>query len=276
MLLRRNIINMRINGGRIGARNSATGRTASGVWSLTDQQQQISPSFDWPKRIVTNGLIVHLDASDPASYPGSGTVWYDLSGNGNNFNILASAWFSSGVRSYMNFCGANGCAKNGADIALSGDVTYLVATRILNSSADWRTLTRGYSGDHHVIVQSGGWGIGMYDNDGGAFINTNYSQESLPGYSTNAFNIMCWRWTNADNPTYDFNVNNVQRGTITNANARYTRGFGSLGNYHAGSTDVSVGNQWWGDIAVFAAYNRRLSDTEVAENFNALRGRFEL
>jgi len=267
---------MRINGGRIGSRNSTTGTVASGLWSLTDQQQETGTSFTWVKSIVRSGLVLHLDASDTASYPRSGTVWYDLSGNGNNFNISSSAWFAGGVRSYMNFRGLYGCAKNSADISLSGDVTYLAATRILNSAADWRTLTRGYAGDHQVIVESGGWGIGMFDNDGASFLNTTYSQQSLPGVSINAFNIMCWRWTNADNPTYDFNVNNVQRGTITNAGARYTRGFGSLGNYHAGSADPAVGSQYWGDIAVFAAYNRRLSDAEVAENFNALRGRFEL
>ena len=39
----------------------------------------------------TNGLVVHLDATDTNSYNGSGTVWTDLSGNNNNFNIVASA-----------------------------------------------------------------------------------------------------------------------------------------------------------------------------------------
>jgi len=27
---------------------------------------------------VTNGLVVYLDAGNPASYSGSGTTWYDL------------------------------------------------------------------------------------------------------------------------------------------------------------------------------------------------------
>ena len=38
--------------------------------------------------IVTDGLKLYLDASNPASYPGSGTTWYDLSGNGNNGTMV--------------------------------------------------------------------------------------------------------------------------------------------------------------------------------------------
>jgi hypothetical protein len=34
--------------------------------------------------IVRDGLVLALDAASPRSYPGSGTTWYDLSGNGNN------------------------------------------------------------------------------------------------------------------------------------------------------------------------------------------------
>jgi len=37
----------------------------------------------WAK-IVTNGLALFLDAGNNNSYPGNGTTWYDLSGNGNN------------------------------------------------------------------------------------------------------------------------------------------------------------------------------------------------
>lgn len=40
--------------------------------------------------IVRDGLVLHLDAANVKSYPGSGTVWTDLSGNGNNFSIVGS------------------------------------------------------------------------------------------------------------------------------------------------------------------------------------------
>lgn len=34
--------------------------------------------------IVTSGLVLSLDASNPRSYPGTGSTWYDVSGTGNN------------------------------------------------------------------------------------------------------------------------------------------------------------------------------------------------
>ena len=218
------------------------------------------------------GLILKLDATDAQSYPGTGTTWYDLSGFSNNFSIVEGAWNSQG---YMDFNGSYGCAKNSSDIALSGDVTYVAVTRVLNSTSQWRTLTRSYTADHHVIIQSGAWDIGMYDNDGSGFIDCGFDQTDLPGYSTGTFDVMCWRWNaTSDNPTYDFNVNGVQRGTISNSNARYNRGFGSIGAYHSGNTTPSTSSQPWGDIKFFAVYNRRLSDQEVSSNYTGLKEQF--
>jgi histidinol-phosphate/aromatic aminotransferase/cobyric acid decarboxylase-like protein len=48
--------------------------------------------------IVSSGLILNLDASNASSYPGTGTVWSDLSGAGNNFNIVATAYNPTGVK----------------------------------------------------------------------------------------------------------------------------------------------------------------------------------
>ena len=222
--------------------------------------------------LPTDGMRVYLDATNTDSYPGSGTTWTDLSGYGNNFQIVNGA-FKGGAGSmtgYMDFQGNHGQAKNGGDISLSGDVSYVVVTRIKNSTGQWRTLTRSYNADHHVIVQSGAWNIGMYDNNGAGFIGTGYSQQSLPGYASNSFMVMVWRWSNNDNPTYELHVNGISRGSISNSNARYNRGFGSIGGYHSGNTNPSSGSQWWGDIRLFAAYARRLTTSEIAEIQNAM------
>ena len=222
--------------------------------------------------LPTDGMRVYLDATNTDSYPGSGTTWTDLSGYGNNFQIVNGA-FKGGAGSmtgYMDFQGSHGQAKNGGDISLSGDVSYVCVTRIKNSTGQWRTLTRSYNADHHVIVQSGAWNIGMYDNNGAGFIGTGYSQQSLPGYASNSFMVMVWRWSNNDNPTYELHVDGISRGSISNSNARYNRGFGSIGGYHSGNTNPSSGSQWWGDIRLFAAYARRLSTSEIAEIQNAM------
>ena len=54
--------------------------------------------------IVQQGLMLHLDAENPSSYAGAGTVWYDVSGNGYNAgmnNITPSNWVTyNGVKAF--------------------------------------------------------------------------------------------------------------------------------------------------------------------------------
>ena len=57
--------------------------------------------------VPVSGLILQLDAQNTKSYPGTGTTWYDTSGNNNNFTINASAYNSSGPK-YMDFNGSYG------------------------------------------------------------------------------------------------------------------------------------------------------------------------
>lgn len=227
--------------------------------------------------VVSTNLILHLDAGNTSSYPGSGTVWSDLSGSNNNFNIVATAYNSTGVK-YMDFNGSYGIAKNSADISITDatGVTYCVWTRVKNSSGDWRTLTRSYSSDHHVIIQQGGWQIGMYDNDSAGFIDSGYSQQSLPNYGTSNWIAIYWRWQ-PSSPYYEMSYNDTPgtiRGSITNSNGRFNRGFGSIGGYHNGNQTPSSGSQFWGDISVFMAYNRRLTDAELLQNYNYYKTRF--
>ncbi|MGY8864121.1 MAG: hypothetical protein ACKVJK_00695 [Methylophagaceae bacterium] len=254
---------------------------------------------------MRRACVVQLDATLPESYPGSGTVWTDLSGSGNNFNIVAAAYVagsngtgslingttttnagnSYGVDGYMNFNGSHGCAKNATDISLSGDVTYYCVSRVQTSTSEWRTLTRSYTSDHHVIIQSGGYDIGVYDNDVSGFIDNGANQNTdMPcqgakqynsgGNTMRMFNVYAWSWSNNDNPTHKFFVNGYLTGTITNSNARYNRGFGSIGGYHSGNTTPSTVSQNWGDIKFFSAHADRHTDEEIRNNTASLRHRF--
>ena len=57
-------------------------------------------------RIVTDGLVLCLDAGNSKSYPGSGTAWNDLSRNGNN-GTLNGPTFNSADRGSIVFDGTN-------------------------------------------------------------------------------------------------------------------------------------------------------------------------
>jgi hypothetical protein len=232
-------------------------------------------------RIVTNGLVLALDAGNAKSYSGTGTAWRDISGGNSVFTINASAYNSTGPK-YMDFNGSFGCAKKtDSDFSIAGDVTCVCWTRIKNSTAEWRTLLRGLSGgqDHQVIIQSGGWEIGMYDNTTfTGFNGSGYSQQSIPGYGTPQWNMLVWRWNNSATPYYNFSYNDtpgIIRGSNSSTNSRFKHGFCSIGAYHNGQQDnPSNASQYWGDISSISIYNRYLTDLEIRQNFNATRGRY--
>ena len=233
-----------------------------------------------PKALVTTNLILQLDAGNTSSYSGTGTTWSDLSGNNNNFTLNnASAYNSTGPK-YMNFGGSYGAAYTATDITLSNYVTYMVWTRVLSTTTDWRTLTRANAGsqNHHVIFEYNSYRLGMYNNSGLytplAYNDSGFLQTNLPNYGTSNWACLYWRFAPVS-PYYQFGYNDTPgtiRGTANTTGAQYgATGFGSIGAYNANSGSPS---QFWGDISMFLAYNRVLTNAELLQNFNATRSRY--
>ena len=218
-----------------------------------------------------SGLILHLDAEDTDSYPGTGTTWYDLSGNDNDFRIVASAW----RKSYMDFRGNHGVGKalDQLDVSFPKASTFVVITRPLNSTTTWRTMTRAWAGDHQPIIQNGQWNVGMYDNNGSAFLDAGFDQNLTPGYDDQKFELWIIRWQDSGTNTVNYNINGQNMGQIDNANADMDYGIGVLGGYSSNRDNASSGGQYWGDFRLFQGYGYRFSDAEVQDTYLALKGR---
>jgi len=233
---------------------------------------------------VTSGLQLRLDASNASSYPGTGTTWFDLSGNGYNFTINAGAFVSSGQASHMNFeTATTGAAKRVVGGVLTNvppftNSTLMIFSTVRTQVGDWRTLVRGSTAgpDHQVIIQNMTDRLGMHDNQGAGYIYSGYDINWLDKYNTQ-FNALTWK-LGQTSPYYQFysNANIAAEGIITNVNATYNNGFATIGNYHGESTDPLAGSQFWGKIALVLYYNRYLSDDEIKQNFAFFRSRFSL
>ena len=63
-------------------------------------------------KIVTNGLVLYLDAANKKSYPGSGTTWTDLSGNNNTGTLTNGPTFDSNNGGSIVFDGTNDYVSN--------------------------------------------------------------------------------------------------------------------------------------------------------------------
>lgn len=124
---------MRSNGGFIGAKKAVSASAASGIWALRDAQRELGAG-NWPTPTTRRGLVLELDAGNLSSYPGSGSTWYDLSGNG------LHASFVNGTPSFS--------SSNGGKLQFAADTTYAqVATSSL-----FAVGTGDYSVDMWVLL----------------------------------------------------------------------------------------------------------------------------
>lgn len=222
-------------------------------------------------KIVTNGLVLCLDAGNTKSYPGTGTTWTDLSRNNNNGTLTNSPVFSSANGGLINFTAAS------SQYVSVSDADSLSATNI--SVEAW---VRFSVAGTRIIYCGKGAGAG--------FADTEYWLERTAG---NQFSVWFSNGTTGANHLLAsssvsintwYHVVGVYDGTAIRG---YVNGvqdsatFNLTGSLVATSIGYSIGrlgtlNALYhsGDVAVNRIYNRALSAADVLQNFNALRGRF--
>jgi hypothetical protein len=203
---------------------------------------------------VLNGLILYLDAANPLSYPGSGDIWYDLSGQNAHAEAINSPTFiDSGSFSYWSF--------DGTDDKFN-------STNILQDYKDVSILfyKNGTTGIFDMI-----WGT--YD-DSDFSIRATYDvlnpNPNIDDYHRNTSEKV---FLNKTFNAVGVNLNDYWAflRVVKNPSRSGATRYQLSSNFFS-----SQGRQLNGNIAAVIAYNRELSSTEVLQNYNALKGRFDL
>ena len=203
--------------------------------------------------IATNGLMVQLDAADFSSYPGSGTTWYDRSGNGRNGTLRGGvSWVNSGLTSYFDFSGAN---AQYIDQTSGGSVIYKDICIAFN--VDARTSSFAY-----LVSKSTGADTSL--RVGSTDINN-------PGNNGDWAEIATTYYVNGVVDTNDVPISNGQWYILGGEN-KNTGLLGSAWNYYLGTG--FGGRSLNGRIAFVALYDRVLTASEHQQNYNALKGRY--
>jgi hypothetical protein len=256
--------------------------------------------------IRTTNLQLALGPGGGSYSLGSPSDWLDVSGNNNHFKVVPSAYAIDPITKvpYFNFGGSYGIAKTASALDVPGwtdttPATMITFTRIkYDSNANWRTLARTLDNDnvvgnatrHHVIVQSGGHELGMYNNQNatapspGGFVSTGYNVTSFPGYGTSTWMMGIWRYQDSNNLYYNFSYNDTPgtiRANVNQRSALFMKGPMAIGGYYGGGSlanysNPANGDQFWGDISSFFLWNARLSDAECLTVFNKYRGFYGL
>lgn len=206
--------------------------------------------------IVTSGLVLYLDAGNSASYPGSGSTWFDLSGQNNNLTLTGSPTYSTANGGILQFNGTNQYGQNSLNLS-SGTSTIIGAAR-------YSGATRG----RIITSVSNNWLLGHWSGTTENF----YAEGWVTSVSAGA-NDTNWRiLTGTNNVTgdlYSLYVNVSPSVVNSTAGA-------------AGPNGISIGR--WGnateystcEVSFVLAYNRVLSIAEITQNYNVFRGRYGL
>lgn len=229
---------------------------------------------------LISGLQLYLDAS---THTVGSAVWSDKSANKYDFSIASGMYSTSGGVPHMNIEGAYGAPKRIVSSALSNvpsfaNATIVIFSTILNSTATWRTLIRGATGDHQVLIESGLNNMGMYDQPTGYYAS-GFNVTNIPNYTTK-FNMLVWKLSTAS-PYYQFKFNETTTWySITNANATFNNGFAVIGAAVDGSTSTGLttsgSSQYWGKVGMFLYFNKHLSDAEISSIYNTYKYKFGL
>ena len=220
----------------------------------------------------SKGALLYVDAGNSSSYSGSGTTWTDLSTNTNNATLVSPNFTSAGAASYFSFNGAgtqNATTASAKYVQAYTGKTVFVAARMANSSFTAGTF-RGLFG---TAAGSRNFNTYIYAPSSGVY-QIHYSAGGGGGMSNNLpLTYMQWfiisvTQTTGGLVTYYFNGQPVG----TNTGVTFAQYVNSGNTENIAFTD----NFWYGDISVTSVYGRALSNGEITQNFNAIRGRYSI
>jgi len=228
--------------------------------------------------INTTGLSIYLDAGNVKSYPGFGTNWYDLSGNGNSFNWINTPTHKSfGNKSFLRAFGnrCQGPPSNSVGIDnTSGYTIFLVFQQdTLNSTSAFKFYKDGSSSASRGIFSHATWSNGFIYFDQGGCCNTDTRVYVDSGGVTTPTVLAFRRVTSGSTRTIWKNGTILATETAAAANIDLNSTPIDLGSSDEYGGDSST---WYGDINSFVVYNRGLSDIELQSVSNYFETRFSI
>jgi hypothetical protein len=227
-------------------------------------------SLQHSPRIITDGLVLCLDAANRQSYPGSGDVWTDLAGS-NNGTLINGPTFSN---------------ANGGSIVFDGSDDYVIVET--NSSLEFGSnnftiqvwLRPVFIQPPNAVISKGN--IESVDDEvwtlewAGDNQLTFYGPSGLNPIVTSTTSFQTLKWYNVcvlrENNIYKLFVNTYLESIQANSDAILSGG------------NLYIGSGWYdpssrslnGNISQASIYNRALTPAEILQNYNATKGRYNL
>jgi len=244
--------------------------------------------------IVTNGLVLCLDATTKKSYPGSGTTWFDRSGNGNNFTLMNTPTFedaqASGLRfnpSQLEYATLNITNINNLKIQNFLANNHAISVWF-NLSTQSPTMTDGteshqaliiWPGNHcGITVNSSSLTWGLWNSTMNATING-----TCPFlFSTNLWynaTVIYDKSTSPNKVLFYINGSFINSSDVTSIVSMASASGNPPNIINIGAARADSNYKWFinnGKIGSVSLYNRALTTQEIKQNFNATKSKFGL
>ena len=217
------------------------------------------------ENIVRNGLVLNIDASKSNSYPGAGNTIYDLSGSGNTGTFVNGPTFSTSnggslffdnVNDYISFGTASSVKPTQLTLACFFKINAINAPNVIVGKQGTGIGAASYA----LVVQNGKLNFRI-ESGGIQDASYTFSDTSNYNYAVGTY----------DGSALKLYLNGSLVGTATTSvSIVYSDSYPLLLGYYANAfaTNMNVGS--------LKLYNRPLSATEVMQNFNAMRERYNL
>jgi hypothetical protein len=225
--------------------------------------------------IVTNGLLMHVDAGNEASYSGSGSTWTDISGNGRHITLSGTSYSSTDGGGIV-FTGSSG---NGT-FNMGGVTTSYTAEAVVYAAA-FNSDGSGSSGIMYWTDNSQGHGFIMEVDEttprkwrfahrypyGTGASTDDFSSSTSP--TAGKYHVMYVRNGSTSQKIY---VNGTEVASATPVYGGFDSSL-TIGTI-ARVTNTNTNRHWDGRMHQIRIYNRALSAAEVAQNYNFIKGKF--
>lgn len=217
------------------------------------------------------GLVMHLDAGNPASYPGSGTAWTDLSGNGSNGTLTNGAAYIIDGSGAISFDGVNDYVSipYGSQLNIRNAITLSI----------WVKRTSGFNQlqDTMILGRPPAWYF--YDSYNSGNI---HGDIYIDGVRRAARDVLVPFDGNWHQITYIYDSSNQTAKMYKNGSLASSTTLTGLTNYLIDSSVANFTNMGYNTVGRTMAlndayiYNRALSGDEVTQLFDAHRSLYGL
>ena len=229
-------------------------------------------------KIVTSGLVLCLDAGSSKSYPGTGTVWTDLSGNGNNGTLTNGPTYSAANRGSIAFDGTNDYVSLSDSNFPSGtnprtvQIWIKTPSTISGNNFSYFSYGTASGGQMFILGITASYPYAdtnrfFYSNYGGAFwCSTNIVANTF-------YNVAL----SYDSSNHRFYLNGIIDSPATFlSNSIVLDTYSYIGARRDGIGGTDASEHFACNIFSCFVYNRTLSANEILQNYNATKGRFNL